>query len=180
MTQNSHDEVRRLIATLPTDLSEAQQALLNRHLQDCGPCRDYAAATAEIVRAARSVPLVADPMLVQNTQARVRARAIALRKGQHWHALAALAWPFAGLSAAITDPMRQHNVRFRIWAAFAVALSMSFAGSALVYQVAQRLAAPIHFDTAQLQAGVLVFWLLPSLCAALCLLAAPGENRGIA
>ncbi len=153
MKQNSHDEVRRLIATVDSDLSEAQQALLNGHLQDCEPCREYAAATAEIVRAVRSVPLAADPMLVQNTQARVRARTIA---------------------------MRQHNVQFRIWAAFAVALSMSFVGSALVYQVAKFLTAPMHFDTAQVQAGVLVFWLLPSLCAALCMLAAPGENRGIA
>jgi len=76
--------------------------------------------------------------------------------------------------------MRQHNVQFKIWAAFAVALSMSFVGSALVYQMAKRLAVPMHFDTAQVQAGVLVFWLLPSFCSALCLLAAPGENRGIA
>ena len=53
MTQSSHDEVRRLIATSASDLSEAQQALLQAHLQDCGPCRDYAAATAEIVRALR-------------------------------------------------------------------------------------------------------------------------------
>ncbi len=49
-----------------------------------------------------------------------------------------------------------------------------------VYQMAKRLAVPMHFDTAQVQAGVLVFWLLPSFCSALCLLAAPRENRGIA
>jgi hypothetical protein len=71
-------------------------------------------------------------------------------------------------------------VQFKIWAAFAVALSMSFVGSALVYQMVRRLAVPMHFDTAQIQAGVLVFWLLPSFCAALFLLAAPRENRGIA
>jgi divalent metal cation (Fe/Co/Zn/Cd) transporter len=76
--------------------------------------------------------------------------------------------------------MRQHNVQFKIWAAFAVALSMSFVGSALVYQMVKRLAVPMHFDTAQVQAGVLIFWLLPSFCSALCLLAARGENRGIA
>jgi hypothetical protein len=76
--------------------------------------------------------------------------------------------------------MRQHNVQFKIWAAFAVALSMSIVGSAFVYQVAKFLAAPMHFDTAQFQAGVIVFWLLPSFCSALFLLAAPDENRGIA
>ena len=105
MTQGSHDEVRRLIATSATDLSGAQQALLQAHLQDCGPCRDYAAATAEIVRAVRSVPLAADPRLVRNTQARVRAQAVALRKRRQWQTLVALACPFVGLCAAITTPL---------------------------------------------------------------------------
>jgi hypothetical protein len=57
---------------------------------------------------------------------------------------------------------------------------MSIVGSALLYEVARYLTVPIHFDNAQVQAGVLVFWLLPSLCAAFCLLAAPVERRGIA
>ena len=110
MTQSSHDEVRKLIATSADDLSEAQQALLQAHLQDCGTCRDYAAATAEIVRALRGVPLAADPRLVRNTQARVRARAFALRQRQQWLTLVALACPFVGLSAAITTPL--------VWRAF--------------------------------------------------------------
>jgi len=50
--------------------------------------------------------------------------------------------------------MRQHNVQFKLWAAFAVALSMSIVGSALVYQVAKLLTVPMHFDTARVQAGV--------------------------
>ncbi len=110
MTQSSHDEVRRLIATSASDLSEALQALLQAHLQDCGPCRDYAAATAEIVRALRGVPLAADPRLVRNTQACVRARAVALRQRQQWLSLVALACPLVGLSAAITTPL--------VWRAF--------------------------------------------------------------
>jgi len=61
-----------------------------------------------------------------------------------------------------------------------VALSMSFVGSALVYQMVKRLAVPMHFDTAQVQTGVIIFWLLPSFCSALILLAARTENRGIA
>jgi predicted anti-sigma-YlaC factor YlaD len=105
VTQSSHDEIRRLIATAPDDLSEAQQALLRAHLQDCGSCRDYAAATAEIVRALRGIPIAADPGLVLNTQARVRARAFALRQRQQWLTLAALACTLVGLSAAITTPL---------------------------------------------------------------------------
>src|SRR5207247_9343023 len=76
-----------------------------------------------------------------------------------------------------TETMRRHNVQFKVWAAFAVALSMSIVGSALVYQVAKLLTVTMHFDTAQVQAGVLVFWLLPSYCSSLCLLSEPGANR---
>ena len=110
MTQSSHQEIRRLIAASGDDLSEAQRALLHGHLQDCGACRDYAAATAEIVRALRGIPVAADPRLVLNTQARVRARAFALRQRQQWLTLVALACPLVGLSAAITTPL--------VWRAF--------------------------------------------------------------
>ena len=105
MTQSSHQEIRELIAASADDLSEAQRALLHAHLQDCGSCRDYAAATAEIVRALRGIPLAADPRLVLDTQARVRARAFALRQRQQWLTLVALACPLVGLSAAITTPL---------------------------------------------------------------------------
>ena len=105
MTQSSHQEIRRLIATSADDLSQAQQALLHAHLQNCGPCRDYAAATAEIVRALHGIPVAADSRLVFNTQARVRARAFALRQRQQWLTLVALACPLVGLSAAITTPL---------------------------------------------------------------------------
>ena len=110
MTQSSHQEIRRLIATSADDLSEAQQVLLHAHLQDCVSCRDYAAATAEIMRALRGIPLAADPRLVRSTQARVRTRAFALRQRQQWLTLVALACPLVGLSAAITTPL--------IWRAF--------------------------------------------------------------
>src|SRR5437879_9745893 len=105
MTQNLHQEIRRLIATSADDLSEAQQALLHAHLQDCGSCRDYATATAEVVRALRGIPVATDPRLVLNTQARVRARAFALRQRQQWLTLVALACPFVGLAGAITSTL---------------------------------------------------------------------------
>ena len=144
MTQSTHDEVRRLIATSATDLSEAQQALLNGHLQDCGPCRDYAAATAEIVRAVRGVPLAADPRLVRNTQARVRARAVALRKRQQWQTLVALACPFVGLSAAITTP--------------------------LVWWVFQWMGTYVGLSRPLWQVGFAFYWIVPALLVSVFLL----------
>ena len=135
------------------EVSEGERQLIHDHIRDCDGCKRYLELTARTIRGLREFTFTSEP----DSNAQVRE-----------------------ILADHTGTMRQHNVQFRIWAAFAVALSMSFVGSALVYQVTKRLAVPMHFDTAQVQAGVLVFWLLPSLCAALCLLVAPGKNRGIA
>jgi hypothetical protein len=134
------------------EVSEGERRLMHDHIRDCDGCKRYVELTGRTIRGLREFTFTSEP----DSSAQVRE-----------------------ILAHHTETMRQHNVQFKIWAAFAVALSMSFVGSALVYQMAKRLAVPT-FDTAQVQAGVLVFWLLPSFCSALCLLAAPGENRGIA
>jgi hypothetical protein len=135
------------------EVSESERQLMHDHIRDCDGCKRYVELTARTIRGLREFTFTSEP----DSSAQI-----------------------SEILAHHTRTMRQHNVQFKIWAAFAVALSMSFAGSALVYQIAKRLAVPMHLDIAQVQAGVLVFWLLPSFCAALCLLAARGENRGIA
>ena len=135
------------------EVSEGERRLMHDHIRNCDGCKRYAELTGRTIRGLREFTFTSEP----DSSAQVRE-----------------------ILAHHTETMRQHNVQFRIWAAFAVALSMSFVGSALVYQMVKRLAVPMHFDTAQVQAGVLIFWLLPSFCSALCLLAARGENRGIA
>jgi hypothetical protein len=135
------------------EVSEGERRLMHDHIRGCDGCKRYVELTARTIRGLREFTFTSEP----DSSAQVR-----------------------GILAHHTETMRQHNVQFKIWTAFAVALSMSFVGSALVYQMVKRLAVPMHFDTAQVQAGVLVFWLLPSFCSALCLLAARGENRGIA
>ena len=134
------------------EVSEGERRLMHDHIRDCDDCKRYVELTARTIRGLREFTFTSEP----DSNGQVRE-----------------------ILAHHTGTVRQHNVQLKIWAAFAVALSMSFVGSALVYQVAKLLAVP-HFDTAQVQAGMLVFWLLPSFCSALCLLAAPGKNRGIA
>jgi hypothetical protein len=135
------------------EVSEGERRLMHDHIRDCDGCKRYVELTGRTIRGLREFTFTSEP----DSNAQVRE-----------------------ILAHHTETMRQHNVQFKIWAAFAVALSMSFVGSALVYQMVKRLAVPMHFDTAQVQAGVLVFWLLPSFCSALYLLTARGENRGIA
>jgi predicted anti-sigma-YlaC factor YlaD len=135
------------------EVSEGERRLMHDHIRDCDGCKRYVELTARTIRGLREFTFTSEP----DSSAKVRE-----------------------ILAHHTETMRPHNMQFKIWAAFAVALSMSLVGSGLVYQMVKHLAVPMHFDTAQVQAGVLVFWLLPSFCAALCLLAARGENRGIA
>jgi hypothetical protein len=135
------------------EVSEAERQVIREHVRDCDGCKRYVELTARTIQGLREFTFASEP----DSNAQVRE-----------------------ILAYHTGTMRRHNVQFKIWAAFAGALSMSFVGSALAYQVAKLLAVPMHFDTSQVQAGVLVFWLLPSFCSALCVLTAPGENRGIA
>jgi hypothetical protein len=135
------------------EVSEKERRLMHDHIRDCDGCKRYVELTGRTIRGLREFTFTSEP----DSSARV-----------------------LEILAHHTDTTRQHNAQFKIWVAFAVALSMSFVGSALAYQMVKHLAVPMHFDTAQIQAGVLVFWLLPSFCSAFCLLAARGENRGIA
>jgi predicted anti-sigma-YlaC factor YlaD len=135
------------------EISEGERQLIRDHIRDCDGCKRYLELTARTIRGLREFTFTSEP----DSNAQV-----------------------LEILAQHTGTMRQHRVQFKVWAAFAVALLMSIVGSALVYQVAKFLAVPMHFDTSQVQPGVLIFWLLPSLCSALCLLAALGENRGIA
>src|SRR6202142_790580 len=135
------------------EISEGERQLIRDHIRDCDGCKRYLELTARTIRGFREFTFTSEPD--SNAQA-------------------------LEILAQHTGTMRQHRVQFKVWAAFSVALLMSVVGSALVYQVAKLLTVPMHFDTAQVQAGVLIFWLLPSFCAALRLLAAPGGNRGIA
>jgi len=148
------NRLRELIdKSFAEEVSEGERQLIHDHIRDCDGCKRYVELTARTIRGLREFTLTSEA----DSSAQV-----------------------LEMLAHHTGTMRQHNVQFKFWAAFAVALSMSIVGSAFVYQVAKFLAAPMHFDTAQVQAGVLVFWLLPSFCSALFLLAARGENRGIA
>ncbi len=135
------------------EVSEGERQLIDDHIRVCDGCKRYLELTARTIQGLREFTFISEP----DSNAQVRA-----------------------LLAHHTGATRQHHAQFKVWAAFAMALSMSIVGSALVYQVAKLLMVPMRFDTAQVKAGVLVFWLLPSFCSALRLLAARGENRGVA
>lgn len=101
MTPDPHHEARELIA-LGEGLSDAQQAWLRAHLQECVACRDYEEAAGRVVRALRSQPLAADSRLVRATQIQVRFHASRLREARERLWLMGMACLGVGLSATLT------------------------------------------------------------------------------
>ena len=165
MNIDHNDTFQRMIdESLAGVLSAEKAQSLREHLSTCATCREYLSASNRVIAGLSGFSFEVNPTL--------NARVLAALKLQ--------AEEGRGIVAHENGAIRQRSVPIKNWTAFVVAVSMSFVGSGLVYQWAERLAVPMHLVSAQVQAGVLVFWLLPSLCAALCLLAAPGENRGIA
>ena len=165
MNIDHHEGFQRMIdESLAGTISAEKEQSLREHLAICVLCQEYLSVSDRVISGLSGFSFEVDPTLNARVLAALRLQAQQVRSAQPGR----------------LQLMPRHIVEFKARAAFAVALSMSVVGSALVYQVAKFLAAPMHLDTAQVQAGVLVFWLLPSFCAALCLLAARGQNRGIA
>ncbi len=150
---DSDKKFRELIdRSFTGEISERERQIIHSHIRDCNDCKRYMELTARTIRGLREFAFATG-------ESHIRLRDILAH-----HA----------------GTMRQHNVQLKVRTAFALALSMSLVGSLFAWWLARFLAVQMHFGIAQAQAGVLVFWLLPSLCAALCTLVTPGENRGIA
>jgi hypothetical protein len=165
MNIDHHDTFQRMIDdSLAGVLVAEKEQSLREHLSTCATCSEYLSASNRVIAGLSGFSFEVNPTLNAKLLTSLRLQA---DEGPR-------------IVAQDNGTIRRHSVPFKNWAAFGLALSMSFVGSGLVYQIVERMAVPMHFVSAQVQAGVLVFWLLPSLCAALCLLAAPSENRGIA
>lgn len=160
MIADRHEPFRHMIdENLAGAISREKEEFLREHLATCAPCTAYLSASNRVIAGLSGFSFEVNPTLHAKVLAALRLEAEKPAHGRF---------------------KRLREIPLTSWSAFVAALTMSFAGSAIVYQIAKRLAIPMHCDPAQIQASVLMFWLLPSLCAALCLLAAPGEKRGIA
>jgi len=162
MSIDFHESFRRMVdESLTGAISVEKEQSLREHLSTCVPCQEYLSASNRVISGLSGFSFEVNPALNAKVLAALRLQAQQVRS----------------VRPRPLQLMRRRIVEYKVGAAFAVALSLSIVGSAFVYEVATLL---LHFDTAQVRTDVLVFWLLPSFCAALCLLAARGQKRGIA
>ena len=81
MKTNTHDRARDLIAASPIEgISPSDTAWLQDHLAACAECANYAEASTLSRQVLHSVSFRVPPALVATTQARVRMRAVELRR----------------------------------------------------------------------------------------------------
>ena len=144
MTRDTHDKARELTA-LGERLSDAQQAWLRAHLDECEVCRDYAEAVNGVVSTLHSIPFAADSRLVRATKMRVRFHASRLREARERLWMVGMACLGVGLSATLTVPL--------LWRLFAW-MGEGAGVSSWVWQ-----------------AGFAFFWIAPALFVSAVLLA---------
>jgi predicted anti-sigma-YlaC factor YlaD len=108
MSHHEHERARELVVLSGVrgeELASDQQIWLEKHLEQCASCREYAESTERVVRSLRSVPIAADARLVRATQMRVRFHAMRLRQTRERMWLISIACVGVGISAAITAPL---------------------------------------------------------------------------
>ena len=162
MNLHFHESFQRMVdESLAGAISPEKEQSLREHLSTCAPCREYLSASNRVISGLSGFSFEVNPALNAKVLSALRLEAQKVSSAQPRR----------------LKFMRRHIVEVKVWAAFAGALLLSILGSALVYETATLL---LPFDSAQVRTGVFIFWLLPSFCATLCLLATPTVKRGIA
>lgn len=141
-----HERARRLIALADNaELASGEREWLMAHMAECAACRGFGENVRETIHSLRAIPVAAGRSLVAATQARVRQRAMELRRQRErmWVVtVSCVAVSVAGLVTALAT-----------WWGFAWA------------------AQEAQLPAAVWQTGFVVFCLMPALAVAIVLLA---------
>jgi predicted anti-sigma-YlaC factor YlaD len=145
-SDNNHARARQMLALGgDSDLSNADRAWLQSHLEACESCRAFDQDAGDVVRALRAIPVAADRSLVATTQMRVRARARELRQREERMWLVSVSCVAVTLTAAFTN--------LACWRGFG------------------WLVERVHISAATWPVAFVALWIIPALAASVLLLA---------
>ncbi|HVT57200.1 MAG TPA: hypothetical protein VHR45_02270 [Thermoanaerobaculia bacterium] len=148
MRTDVHEQVRASMARcLARDAAPEEQRRLAEHLAGCAECRREMELSRRALRALGGFSFALDPALTPRVQAALARRARELE-----------------------NERADRKQRRRLRVGFVAAVLMTAAGSLAAWLAAGWFAGTHHVSPLPLHAGVLIFWTLPSLCAALPLL----------
>jgi len=142
MPLENHEKARFLLQrSLVEGISLEDRRWLDAHLGQCAECARYADLSARAVRALDWFALELDPAAALRVETAVRSRAEGMRSAEA-HAKS-------------------------LWIGTAVAIFLTFTGSAVTWRSLAWLASQWNLPTRVWQIAFAAFWLLPSLLLAL-------------
>ena len=142
MPLENHEKARFLLhRALVEGISVEERQWLETHVRECAECSRYADLSARAVRALDWFAVELDPAAALRVEDLVRSRA---------------------------EEMRSAETRAKsLWIGTAVAIFLTFAGSAVMWRPLAWLASQWNLPSPVWQIGFAAFWWLPSLLLAL-------------
>ncbi|HEX4022762.1 MAG TPA: zf-HC2 domain-containing protein [Acidobacteriaceae bacterium] len=148
MQADGHETMRHGIdKTLAGEASPQEEQALREHLRDCAACQEYLNASTRVIASLSEFSFEVDPGLQARVCASLQMRAQQLEA-------------------------KQPSRRRMLWGCVA-ALMLTAIGSFVAAQFGGLAAAAFHIEPAQVQFGLVAFWIAPSLCFCLLLLLLP-------
>jgi hypothetical protein len=142
MPLENHEKARFLLQrSLVEGTSLGDRLWLNAHVEQCAECSQYAELSARTVRALDGFAFELDPAAAVRVENVVRSRAEGMKSAE----------------ARATS----------LWIGTAVAIFLTFAGSAATWRPLAWLASQWNFPSRVWQIAFVVFWFIPSLLLAL-------------
>jgi hypothetical protein len=139
MSSDDHESFQhRIDETLAGGIAPRQEEPLREHLRSCAQCRQYLDASARVITGLGGFSFEVDPALQAKVFASISVRAQQIEG-------------------------RQPSRRRMAWICI-TALVLTAAGSFIDLQCSGLIASVLDIQRAQMQQGLLTFWIVPSLC----------------
>jgi hypothetical protein len=152
MHTDPHQAIRRIIdKSVVSGASAEEEESLREHLPTCVSCREYLNAGNRAIASLDGYLFAVNPALESKVHAYLAVRARTLSK--------------------------QGANRKHMWTCI-TAFLFTGAGSFAAWQLGRLAAAVFHLQTAHVQAGLVSFWVVPSLFICLLFLLLPGSLAG--
>jgi anti-sigma factor RsiW len=142
MNTELHESFQRLIdESLAGAISAEKERFLREHLDTCAPCQEYLSASNRVIAGLGGFSFEVNPTLNAKVLAGLRLRAQQVRAERAGRRR----WSLISLAAAV----------------------LTMGGSFVDLQFGRLIAAAFDIQRTQVQQGLLVFWIVPSLCVLL-------------